>query len=270
MVNEYRCDEAWDTLKIAYDAEFTGLTKDAELLSIGLVSDSGALFYAEVIVSDEIKEKVMSIDFMLKNVISNMYYWYVCNPYIFMHEFDIAEDKGEHGILYKRSDHPSDDESTFLDELIDGKPEKRVTDPPYKFYKHRNIYMKDTLDNIRIELMKWMENELLFTNYKKIEIISDCYAYDWVLFNDFMWGNALNIPKWISYIPVDLSTVFRCFGVDPDISRESYIGDELRNYASRLIAHDSDIDIHNPKHNSLWDAAICFLCYFKLTHRKGY
>lgn len=52
--------------KIFFDAEFTGLTKKSTLISIGLVSQSGRMFYAEFtdydtsLVSDWIKDNVTS------------------------------------------------------------------------------------------------------------------------------------------------------------------------------------------------------------------
>ena len=89
-----------------------------------------------------------------------------------------------------------------------------------------------------------------FSQFGEVEMWSDCLSYDWVLFCQ-LWGHAFNIPKNICYIPFDICTMFRLYGIDPDISREQFIG--LKPSAE--ITH---------KHNSLWDAAIIEACYKKL------
>lgn len=79
----------------------------------------------------------------------------------------------------------------------------------------------------------------------QVEMWSDCYAYDWVLFCE-LFGGAMSVPKDVYYIPFDLSTLFKVKGVDPDISREEYAG---MNGIS--------------KHNALWDAKVIKACYEK-------
>lgn len=81
--------------------------------------------------------------------------------------------------------------------------------------------------------------------YEKVEIWSDCLAYDWVLFNN-LFGHAFNIPKNIYYIPFDICMLMKVKGVDPDINREEYAG------------------IEGKKHNSLHDAKAIKACYEKL------
>ena len=85
--------------------------------------------------------------------------------------------------------------------------------------------------------------------FDKVEIWSDCLAYDWVLFNQ-IWGHAFKIPDHVYYIPFDICTVMKIKGVDPDISRESYA--------------DMDGDVDGAKHNALWDAQVIRKCYEKL------
>lgn len=55
-------------MKIFFDTEFTGLTQDAELISIGARSETGQSFYAEI--SDYDKSKIN--DFVKNNVISKL------------------------------------------------------------------------------------------------------------------------------------------------------------------------------------------------------
>jgi len=52
-----------------FDTEFTDLQKDAELLSIGIVADTGETFYAEVINPDVNR----CSEFVKQNVLPNMY-----------------------------------------------------------------------------------------------------------------------------------------------------------------------------------------------------
>lgn len=97
---------------------------------------------------------------------------------------------------------------------------------------------------IASELEKWLDS---FT--EPVEMWSDCLAYDWVLFCQ-LWGGALDVPKWIYYIPFDLSALFEIKGVDPDINREEFTG-------------RAGEDEKN-KHNALWDAKVIKACYEKL------
>lgn len=102
---------------------------------------------------------------------------------------------------------------------------------------------KGTKYETAIMLKAWL------LQFEKVEIWSDCLAYDWVLFND-LFGGAFNIPKNVYYIPFDICTLFKIKGIDPDISREKYGYGE--NYSEM------------PKHNALWDAKVIKSCYDKL------
>ena len=55
-------------MKIFFDTEFTGLRKDTTLISIGLVSANGQVFYAEFTDYD----KTMVNDWIKENVIKNL------------------------------------------------------------------------------------------------------------------------------------------------------------------------------------------------------
>ena len=94
------------------------------------------------------------------------------------------------------------------------------------------------------ELLKYQIYNFL-EPYDKVEMWSDCLAYDWVLFND-IFGSAFNIPANVYYIPFDICTLFKIKGINPDISREEFSG------------------ISQKKHNALCDARIIKVCYEKL------
>lgn len=57
-------------MKLFFDTEFTKLSKDAELISLGIVSEDGDVFYAEF--SDYDKSKLDP--WIIENVIENLSY----------------------------------------------------------------------------------------------------------------------------------------------------------------------------------------------------
>lgn len=83
-------------------------------------------------------------------------------------------------------------------------------------------------------------------SFHDVEMWSDCLSYDWVLFNE-LFGGAMYIPRGIYYVPFDVCTMFKLCGVDPDISREEFVG----------ISTDE-------KHNALHDAKVIKMCYERL------
>lgn len=97
------------------------------------------------------------------------------------------------------------------------------------------------------ELSKWL------ANFESVEMWSDCLAYDWVLFNQ-LWGHAFNIPGNVYYIPFDLSTMLRLYGIDADINREQFSG----------LQEDDTL-----KHNAAWDAKVIKACYEKLVNIRA-
>ena len=109
------------------------------------------------------------------------------------------------------------------------------------FYSCYNTEIKGNTEEVLRDLKYWL------SQFDKVEIWSDCLAYDWVLFND-LFGHAFNIPKNIYYIPFDICTLFNIKGIDPDISREEFINNSVKG----------------EKHNSLYDAKVIKLCYEKL------
>lgn len=95
-----------------------------------------------------------------------------------------------------------------------------------------------------------------FAKFDDVEIWSDCLSYDWVLFNTLLadYTNGYpQLPKNINYIPFDICTLFKLKGIDPDISREEFVKDDIKKYFDKEV-----------KHNSLFDAIVIKLCYEKL------
>ncbi len=102
------------------------------------------------------------------------------------------------------------------------------------------FYMPTTKERLKEDLKEWL------LQFDKVEIWSDCLAYDWVLFND-IFGHAFNIPSNVYYIPFDICTLFKIKDIDPDISREEFAG-----------------MVSDEKHNALHDAKVIKACYEKL------
>ena len=104
---------------------------------------------------------------------------------------------------------------------------------------HEHHAMKSARLTVGATLAEWL------AQWERVEMWSDVYAYDWVLFRE-LFGGAMKIPSNVYYIPFDLATFLAANGVDPDISREEY---------GRMA------DVKGQKHNALWDARVIASCY---------
>lgn len=176
-------------MKVFLDTEFTGLHKETTLISIGLVSEDGKMFYAELTDYDENQVD----DWIRENVIDNL--------------------------KYSNDNYP---QLSFV-----------------HISEENNFIVKGEKDKVANLLRDWL------SQWDKVEIWSDCLAYDWVLFND-LFGSAFDIPSNVYYIPFDICTLFALRNIDPDISREEFAG------------------IDGDKHNALHDAQVIKACYSKL------
>lgn len=94
-----------------------------------------------------------------------------------------------------------------------------------------------------------------------VEMWSDCLSYDWVLFCN-IWGHAFSVPKTVYYIPMDICTLLRFQGWDPDVNREEFAGPLIE---TTTVAHWGT----NLKHNALWDAEVIKACYNKIMNTVG-
>lgn len=190
-------------MKIFFDTEFTGLHKDTTLISIGLISEDGRTFYAEL--NDYDKTQVD--EWLQANVIDNLILG------------ESKEGEQEYYAATRSHDNPVGND----------------------LYNNFSVTLRGNISEVKDALKVWFEQ------FDKIEIWSDCLAYDWVLFNN-IFGHAFNIPNNVNYIPLDICTLFKIKGIDPDISREEFIGNS----------------IEGDKHNALYDAKVIKSCYEKL------
>ena len=169
--------------KLFFDTEFTGLHQNTTLISIGLISECGKTFYAELTDYD----KTQLDDWLNENVIANL---------LFSDKITKSYDGWENCIS---------DKNTYIDALDFSLAKKDMSE--------FECIGKTPMVKDRLE--KWL------SQFEEIEIWSDCLAYDWVLFNQ-IFGHAFNIPKNLYYIPFDLCTLFYAKGIDADISREKF------------------------------------------------
>ena len=182
------------TTKIFYDSEFTGLTQDTSLISVGFVTEHQQTFYAEF------KDyRVDQADDWIRNHVLVNCQW-----------------------------------------LNSNQPHNALTSVFHQTHNH--VEMLGNRQEVTDALTTWL------AQFESVEIWADCLAWDWVLFCS-LFGSALDIPKHIHYMPGDLSTLFRVKGFDPDIQRNTFLGNE---------------DKQPHKHNALWDAQIIQRCYNKL------
>lgn len=191
-------------IEIDMDMEFTGLRKDTTPVSIGLVANTGKMFYAEF--TDYDKSQVNA--WIQAEVIDKL----------------ILNDMGENSVTI------SEDTGT--------------------------MYVRGDKRYIANGIQMWMENcfqELPI----KVDIWSDCLAYDWVLFCD-LFGGAQRVPSYISYIPFDICTHLKLVGLDPDVTREEFADGYIDTNGYTVLANVAE------KHNSLWDAIIIKACRVRL------
>lgn len=193
-------------MNLFFDTEFTGLHKETTLISIGIISEDGKTFYAEL--NDYDKTQIDS--WLKNNVIDNLI---IEKPLPGEEEYYVA--------------------SRNEDNLIGN-----------SLYESYSIRLRGSKKTIAKELKIWLGQ------FDSVEMWSDCLAYDWVLFND-LFGNAFGIPNNVNYIPFDICTLFKIKGIDPDISREMFIGNSVKGQ----------------KHNALYDAEVIKACYHKLMEK---
>lgn len=192
--------------KLFFDTEFTGLRQDTSLISIGIISECGKTFYAEL--TDYHRWQLD--EWINMNVISNLRF---SAP---------LEGEDEYYIMSKHFDNSigNDIKDSYSLEL-----------------RCDSLKLKE-------ELSQWL------SQFKEVELWSDCLAYDWVLFCD-IFGDGFDLPKNAFYIPFDISTLLLVKGIDPDINRETYaFGTFLK-------------EMKDQKHNALWDATVIKACYLK-------
>lgn len=169
-------------LKVFLDMEFTNLGKDADIISIGMVTQDKVSFYAEVIDYDVTKVS----NFVKENVLPNL-------------RFKLPPPGQDPHWAWDRDNNTEIQcKKASLARWIDD-------------------WFQSLLGG-RLSWVDYEDERPPYIDEPKIEIWGDCLSYDWVLFCD-IFGGAENIPKCVYYIPFDLCTILKMKKVDPDIDR---------------------------------------------------
>ena len=118
-------------------------------------------------------------------------------------------------------------------------------DDDYEPYAN-DVTMRCRFSELWQPLSHWLHQ------FEKVQMWSDCLAYDWVLFCQ-IFGHAFKVPQNVYYIPFDICPLLLEKVGDADVNREKYAYGE---YLSEM---------KEQKHNALWDAKVIRDCYLKLS-----
>ena len=123
-----------------------------------------------------------------------------------------------------------------------------------------SVTVLGTEEDIKFQLIEWLKQfiprEYNPTEDGKIDVWSDCLAYDWVLFCHLFEDDG-GIPDCINYIPFDISTYLKVKNIDPDITREEFASSgSHKGDIEELCEKGADF-----KHNSLFDAMVIYYCF---------
>lgn len=218
-------------MKLFFDTEFTGLRKDTTLISIGIVSEDGRKFYAELTDYNENQCNKWINENVVKNLHLPHIPWHIkCTENIKKLEED--------GYVISQNPHIPR-EGALLE---------------YDYFKSDNENMTALGDShwIGIALNEWLKQ------FDIIQFVSDVCHYDFVLLIELITngGTALDLPDNISAVCHDINQdIAQHFGVTDaeafDMSREQIMNDLCGSEA--IVTGD--------KHNSIYDAEVIRAIY---------
>lgn len=216
--------------KIYFDTEFTGLTQNTTLISIGLVSDTGDQFYAEFTDFD-------------KHQVDGWIYTNVIQKLTVINSLESDKDKA----VFKKTNLKTGITAMWVN--------SHISDVEIKNIELRNNHLYEFAgpkEMIAVYLRAWLDFIKQKTGAPS-EMHGDHLAYDWVLFCQ-LFGGAMHIPESVHYIPQDLCTAFRENGINPDTARVDF-----SEYDEKEVM----------PHNSLFDAKIIKACFEKINRLKA-
>lgn len=105
------------------------------------------------------------------------------------------------------------------------------------------------------ELIQYKDNRVQITQYitswlgqfNSIEMWADVPHYDWVFFCE-LFGGTLHLPDNMSYMCMDLATMFRVKGYAAEYNRLKFL-------------NENGISMPGQQHNALYDAEVLKQCY---------
>lgn len=102
-------------------------------------------------------------------------------------------------------------------------------------------YVLGRTETVGKRVHEWLEQ------FDLVQMWGDVLGYDWMLFCE-LFGGAHNLPANVSYIPFDLATKFKEYGIDPDVDRVAFSGMQ-----------------DGVRHNALFDAMVIQACHDRLS-----
>ncbi|WP_456377582.1 3'-5' exoribonuclease domain-containing protein [Thiolapillus sp.] len=108
------------------------------------------------------------------------------------------------------------------------------------------VLVLDDREGVRAALGDWL------ARFDAVEVWADCPPWDWVLFCE-LFGGAFGLPDNIHYLPMDLATLFKARGLDPDTDRAAF-----------AVWKESPDDATQVRHNALYDARLTRACHRRL------
>lgn len=204
------------TKKLFLDTEFTGLRQNTTLISMGVTLENFEPSGCSFYAEFSDYDKGQVDEWLKENVISNLKF----------------KDRDDSSDFFVRN--------------------KVLHSPCWEVYGNKEFVKEQFLNwlNVLIQNAKFESEEIT-----KFEIVSDCMAYDWVLFCNLLGDTARDLPDIIHYIPIDISTMFWERGIDTDISRESFACPKEKD----------NTFFGKNKHNALFDAMIIQKCFERMT-----
>ena len=234
-------------MKLFFDTEFSGLRKDTELLSIGIVSDTGEAFYAEI----------TDYDWKLRYNSNNLEAKHLGSATKIVE--DICNDKD---FINARWIH----ENVILKFFLD-KPDCKKYQLFEEFFgKDKFTTKRGTKVEVGIALLEWLE--MLSKKSTLLTFVSDVSHYDFVLIIDLIilavnGSTALDLPKYICPACYDINqlimqnhncSMHKAF----DLNREEIALHRDLNRKYTELIKDSSL-----KHNALFDAIVIQCIYEK-------
>jgi hypothetical protein len=119
----------------------------------------------------------------------------------------------------------------FLDEKA-----KNQVQPSLLLHDRDNLYQEADMEvfaksdsgTIRSLILEWLNKIRENHHNKRITFVVDCGSMDWFLFTNLL-GFAgdeknLELPIWMSEVPLDVSTMMYIAGFDPETDRNKFLG----------------------------------------------
>lgn len=139
----------------------------------------------------------------------------------------------------------------------------------YNYFISNSIFISDYSEKVGKALNEWLASLINYDN-DMIQFVSDVSHYDFVLLIEYLAGNALLMPNYISPICVDINPIIaREFNIpEADafmLTREEIVKGIPVDTSNAVKLNDY---IQERKHNSLWDAYIIRTIYQGLNKKR--